>query len=68
MNEGEIRMDARKWALVADMYALNAVMSGMIATNRQVEIQGYSPAYTDGQFEKVETEFKDIASRLRTEI
>ena len=59
MNEAEIRIDAQKYGLVASMFAINAIVQGMIAENNQRQALGQSMAY---QYESFKIEADKLGS------
>ena len=68
MNEGEIKMQAKMFSLVAKMYSLNAAIEGMKAANIERRSQGYTLAYAEGSFFAAELDLQDISAKLESEI
>jgi hypothetical protein len=68
MNEGEIRMQAQLFSLIADMYATVAEVEGMKAENAQRQICGESMAYIDHDFFTSSRALQLIAARIKEEI
>lgn len=68
MNEGEIRMQAQMYAIVAEMNGLIAGIEGMKAANAERQANGDALAYGEKEFVDVEKQLCAIAEKLRKEI
>jgi hypothetical protein len=65
MGEGEIRMQAQMYALVADMAAITTEVDGMKAANTEREAQGFALAYDEAAFSQAAKDLAALAEQLR---
>ena len=65
MGEGEIRMQAQMYALVADMAAITTEVDGMKAANTEREAQGFALAYDEAAFAQAAKDLAALAEQLR---
>ena len=68
MNEGEIRMQAQMYALVAEMQSIIVSVDGMKADNAERESHGLAQAWPGNLFFEASAELKNIAISLREKI
>ena len=68
MNEGEIRMQAELWALIAEIKAKDAIFESMKVTNKEMEFMHYPSVFGEEDFLKLNLEYLELANRLRSEI
>lgn len=65
MGEGEIRMQAQMYALVADMAAITTEVEGMKAANTERESHGLALAYDRAAFSDAAKDLAALAEQLR---
>lgn len=65
MDEGEIRMQAQMYALVADMAAITTEVDGMKAANTEREANGLALAYLEEKFSQAAKALTAVAEQLR---
>ena len=68
MDEGEVRMAATMWALVAEMNAETAWVEAMKALNSCRADRGLAQGYSEQSFFESSENLTKIAERLRDEI
>jgi hypothetical protein len=68
MNESEIRMDAKKWSLIAEIFGVKSRIEGMKTDNRARRDVGYADAYGAECFFSAEQDLITLSNRLKEEI
>lgn len=67
-HEGVVRLEARMFALVAEMEAVKARIEAMKVDNEVQQANGGEPAWNVTSFLEMAGELEEIAKGLRTEI
>lgn len=68
MDEGVVRMQAKMYGLVAEMYSVVANIESMKVTNKEREAQGFAMAWSESAFVDAQKQLEGISHVLQTKI